>query len=41
VREAKVGAVMDAYNLVNGIYMTQNERLNNEILKASGGSTEF
>jgi len=37
VREAKVGAVMDAYNLVNGIYMTQNERLNNEILKGEWG----
>ncbi|HKV78119.1 MAG TPA: glycoside hydrolase family 3 C-terminal domain-containing protein [Candidatus Sulfotelmatobacter sp.] len=33
VREAKVGAVMDAYNLVNGVYMTQNNHLNNEILK--------
>jgi len=33
VKEAKVGAVMDAYNLVNGIYMTQNNHLNNEILK--------
>ena len=33
VKEAKVGAVMDAYNLVNGVYMTQNNHLNNEILK--------
>ena len=33
VKEAKVGAVMDAYNLVNGAYMTQNNHLNNEILK--------
>jgi beta-glucosidase len=33
VKEAKVGAVMDAYNLVNGTYMTANDRLNNKILK--------
>src|SRR6266852_5275997 len=37
VREAKVGAVMDAYNLVNGVYMTQNNHLNNEILKKEWG----
>ena len=33
VKEAKVGAVMDAYNLVNGVHMTQNDYLNNQILK--------
>jgi beta-glucosidase len=33
VKEGKVGAVMDAYNLVNGVYMTQNDYLNNVILK--------
>jgi len=33
VKEAHAGAVMDAYNLVNGTYMTQNNHLNNEILK--------
>jgi beta-glucosidase len=33
VKEAKVGAIMDAYNLVNGVYMTQNGYLNNTILK--------
>jgi beta-glucosidase len=33
VKEAKVGAVMDAYNLINGVHMTQNNHLNNEILK--------
>jgi beta-glucosidase len=33
VKEVHVGAVMDAYNLVNGTYMTQNNHLNNEILK--------
>src|SRR5216684_8271410 len=37
VKEAKVGAVMDAYNLVNGVYMTANDRLNNEILKKEWG----
>jgi beta-glucosidase len=37
VREAHVGAIMDAYNLVNGEHMTQNERLNNEILKKEWG----
>src|ERR1700693_2050855 len=37
VKEARVGAVMDAYNLVNGVYMTQNNHLNNEILKKEWG----
>jgi len=37
VKEAKVGAVMDAYNLVNGDYMTANNHLNNEILKTEWG----
>src|SRR6185369_11832056 len=37
VKEAKVGAVMDGYNLVNGTYMTANDRLNNEILKKEWG----
>ena len=37
VKEAHVGAVMDAYNLVNGVYMTQNNHLNNEILKKEWG----
>lgn len=37
VKEAHVGAVMDAYNLVNGTYMTANSRLNNEILKKEWG----
>ena len=37
VKEAKVGAVMDAYNLVNGVYMTQNIHLNKEILKKEWG----
>jgi beta-glucosidase len=37
VKEAKVGAIMDAYNLVNGVYMTANTHLNNEILKKEWG----
>lgn len=37
VKEAKVGAVMDAYNLVNGVHMTQNDSLNNQILKKEWG----
>jgi beta-glucosidase len=37
VKEGKVGAVMDAYNLVNGVYMTQNDYLNNVILKKEWG----
>ena len=37
VKEGKVGAVMDAYNLVNGTYMTANNHLNNEILKKEWG----
>ena len=37
VKEAKVGAIMDAYNPVNGVYMTENNHLNNEILKRDWG----
>ena len=37
VKEAKVGAIMDAYNPVNGVYMTQNNHLNNDILKKEWG----
>lgn len=37
VKEARVGAVMDAYNLVNGVYMTENNHLNTEILKKEWG----
>jgi beta-glucosidase len=33
VKEANVGALMDAYNLVNGVYMTQNGNLNNTVVK--------
>jgi beta-glucosidase len=37
VKEAHVGAVMDSYNLTNGQHMTQNGRMNNEILKKEWG----
>jgi beta-glucosidase len=37
VKEAKVGAIMDSYNLVNGVHMTQNDYLNNQILKKEWG----
>jgi beta-glucosidase len=37
VKEAKVGAVMDSYNLVNGIHMTQNEYLDSQVLKKEWG----
>ena len=37
VRIAKVGAVMDAYNKVNGDYCTENGFLNNLLLKSEWG----
>jgi beta-glucosidase len=37
VKEAKVGAIMDAYNLVNGVYMTQNEYLNTAVARKQWG----
>jgi beta-glucosidase len=37
VKQGHVGAIMDAYNLVNGVYMTQNSRMNIEILKKEWG----
>jgi len=37
VRIAKVGAVMDAYNKVNGDYCTENVFLNNSLLKNEWG----
>lgn len=33
VREARVGALMDSYNLVNGVHMTQNDYLNTQVVK--------
>jgi beta-glucosidase len=37
VKEAKVGAIMDSYNLTNGIHMTQHDYLNNQVLKKEWG----
>ena len=37
VKEAKVGAVMNSYNPLNGVHTTQNSHLNNEILKKEWG----
>lgn len=37
VKEAKVGAVMDSYNLVNGVHSTQNAFLNLQVLKGDWG----
>jgi beta-glucosidase len=37
VRVAKVGAVMDAYNMVNGSYCTENKFLNDYVLKGEWG----
>jgi beta-glucosidase len=37
VKAAHVGAIMDAYNLVNGVYMTENSLLNNDIVKKEWG----
>ncbi len=37
VKEAHVGAIMDSYNLVNGVHSTQNGLLNNDIVKKEWG----
>ncbi|MGH7997730.1 MAG: glycoside hydrolase family 3 C-terminal domain-containing protein [Opitutaceae bacterium] len=37
VKEAHVGAIMDAYNLVNGSYMTQNAPLNIRVVRKEWG----
>src|SRR5881394_3320771 len=37
VKEAHVGAIMDSYNLVNGIHMTQNEYFNSQVAKKEWG----
>ncbi len=39
VKEAKVGAIMDSYNLTNGVHMTQNGNLNTDIAKKEWGFT--
>ncbi|MDD2763675.1 MAG: glycoside hydrolase family 3 C-terminal domain-containing protein [Opitutaceae bacterium] len=37
VKEARVGAIMDSYNLVNGRHLTQNGRFNTDIAKNEWG----
>ena len=37
VKEAHVGAIMDSYNLTNGLHMTQNGYLNTEVAKKEWG----
>ena len=37
VKEAHVGAIMNSYNLVNGIHATQNDFLNNQLAKKELG----
>ena len=39
VREAHVGAIMDSYNLLNGVHLTQNGRLNTDIARGDWGFT--
>jgi beta-glucosidase len=37
VKEAHVGAIMDSYNLTNGLHMTQNGQLNTDLVKKEWG----
>jgi beta-glucosidase len=37
VKEAHVGAIMDSYNLTNGVHMSQNGLLNNDVVKKDWG----
>jgi beta-glucosidase len=37
VKEAKVGAVMDSYNLTNGLHLTQNGYFNTDVAKKDWG----
>ncbi len=39
VKEAHVGAIMDSYNLTNGVHMTQNGYLNDDVAKKEWGFT--
>jgi len=39
VKEAHVGAIMDSYNLTNGVHMTQNGYLNADVAKKDWGFT--
>ena len=41
VKQGKVATIMDAYNLVNGTYATENSRLNTEIAKKEWGFDGF
>src|SRR5260221_2984973 len=37
VKEAHVGAIMDSYNLTNGVHLTQNGYLNSDVVKKEWG----
>jgi beta-glucosidase len=37
VKEAHVGAIMDSYNLTNGVHLTQNAYLNSDVVKKEWG----
>jgi beta-glucosidase len=37
VKDAHVGAIMDSYNLINGVHATQNDFLNNQVAKKDWG----
>ncbi|HEV2962481.1 MAG TPA: glycoside hydrolase family 3 N-terminal domain-containing protein, partial [Candidatus Angelobacter sp.] len=37
VKEAHVGAIMDSYNLTNGVHLTQNNYLNTDVVKKEWG----
>jgi len=37
VKEARVGAIMDSYNLLNGVHMTENEYVMTEVAKKEWG----
>jgi beta-glucosidase len=37
VKEGHVGAIMDSYNLINGVHATQNDFLNNQVAKKDWG----
>lgn len=39
VKEAHVGSIMDSYNLLNGVHMTQNGRMNTDLLRGDWGFT--
>ena len=39
VKEGHVGAIMDSYNLLNGVHMTQNGRLNTDSIRGEWGFT--